>query len=155
MAPSVCRGSGLYGKFMKKGVIFSRYMSHWMTLFPDRLFSSLAMLPFGWEAAWSGFPGIYSGVDKLCGWMSHLGSLGSVISGWLPCTREVKSARKCFWSRKAGEQPEMLALLRDSPEPQKAWGICCAHWPSVIFKGKVGLQPLRVKQFSGTQEPLY
>lgn len=34
VAPGVCSGSGLYGKFMEKGVIiFSRYneMSHWMT----------------------------------------------------------------------------------------------------------------------------
>lgn len=62
---------------------------------------------------------------------------------------KVKSARKCFWSRKADEQPEMLALPGDNLEPQKAQGICCPHWPSIIYKGKLGLQPLRGKQFSG------
>lgn len=27
------------------------------------------------------------------------------------------------------------------------------QWPSIIYKGKLGLQPLRGKQFCGSQEP--
>lgn len=38
----------------------------------------------------------------------------------------------------------MLALPEDNPEPQKAQGICCPQWPSIIYKGKLGLQPLEV-----------
>lgn len=86
-------------------VTLSRYndMSHWMTVavLSQTVWSrglpgsnSLAMVPFGWEEAWSGLPGIYSGVDLLCGQMSHLGSLSSVISSWLPCTGEGQKCNK-------------------------------------------------------------